>query len=105
MVKKMTVEEYEDWLYGGPGSQRLRDLDWRDDTPPSPGWYPASTYNDPESLCFWDGVNWSQGVAYFETDLEFMCYCAISPQCAMGDFAERGFEWFLPPWHPDYSEA
>jgi hypothetical protein len=32
---------------------------WHKGPPPSIGWWPASTYRDPESLRWWNGRRWS----------------------------------------------
>ena len=37
---------------------------WREDTPPKPGWYCASTQRDDSQRRYWCGANWSVVVHY-----------------------------------------
>ena len=36
---------------------------WRSGPPPSVGWWPASMWNYPDILRYWNGRNWSIGVS------------------------------------------
>lgn len=33
---------------------------WRSGPPPEVGWWPASAFNAPDCLRWWDGTKWSQ---------------------------------------------